>query len=340
MTDEVANTSERGLTLDQAVQRLQERRKAQAAPAVAAPKNTGQADNDASDDLDDSISDEEVVQSPKLGKEDAEGSNAEGVGETGEGEEDGDEEVFIVTVKDDTGADVEKEVPAEELVKGYMRQEDYTRKRTKEAAEHKAKIQSVSKLESDLGLALQGVVAQMTQDLDQYRSIDWQALQSSDPITYATKKLAYIEAQGNVQKRYAQIMQLKEYRENREAELLNSRIEEETQVLRNVVPNWDTRKQELVAYLKEQGITDLTPFVPASMALLVHKAKQFDDLQQKTQTLVKKKLSRKVPGTLGTGTTQSKHEIDQELISKLKEQARKSGKIEDAIALRRAQRGQ
>jgi len=317
--------SQEGLTVEQAVQRLQERRNAKASSTPSNAVNEDAGDNP-----------EVLNPTNKQEEGTADGNNPDTPVE-GESDE-GAEEIFKVTVKDESGADVEMEVPASELLKGYMRQSDYTRKRAKDSEEHKAKVAEVTTKAADLDIILQGAISQMTAEVQAFNNVNWKELQQTDINEYNRLRLAHSDALGRVNQRRAQLEGIRRYQEERQNLELAVQLKEQTEILKGAIPDWTTRSQELEKYLNDEGITDLRPFVNAKMALLVHKAKQFDDLQSKKQTIIKHKIERVVPTGIRSSGTAPHSEANNEHLAALERKARASGSIQDATAVREYRR--
>lgn len=332
MTEQTVNTQTPALTVEQAVQRLQERRAATATPEPKADLEADKLKQNGKEseviEPTDNLEDEEPLDKPEDApdQEDPESGN-------------GDEEVFVVTIKNEAGEEVEQEVTSTELVKGYMRNADYTRKRTQEKAEHQSRMKEADEKVSQLSEAIQSAIAASAVELQSFQNIDWNTLQNQDVNEYNRMQLAFRDAQSAVAYRQRQLQAIRRYQQEREQLELSERIREQSEILKESIPNWDTRKEELKSYLVNQGISDFRPFVDANMAMLVHKAKQFDDLQAKKELVVKKKVSREVPGTLPSGTPANASEVDRNNIASLEAQLQKTGSMEDAVRLRQLRRG-
>ena len=126
-------------------------------------------------------------------EEEAEADEAEE--ESEETDEEAEEE-FLYAVKVDGG---EQEVTLDELMKGYSRQSDYTKKTQELAQGRKAIEQLYGQYNSEIG-ALQQERQQyvwsfitsctdiLLSGLEQYNNIDWETLKQEDPIEYFSKR--------------------------------------------------------------------------------------------------------------------------------------------------------
>ena len=106
-----------------------------------------------------------------------------------ESEEDTEPQVFAVKVNGE-----ELEVTEDELVKGYSRNRDYTRK-TQELAREKADFQSTKESieaeREELKMLLPRVKTVLEQGLGQ--EPDWNTLKETDQVTYLTEKANWDE---------------------------------------------------------------------------------------------------------------------------------------------------
>ena len=108
--------------------------------------------------------------------------------------EEGEEElVYAVNVGGE-----EHEVTLDELMSGYSRQSDYTKK-TQEVAEQRKEMEGYrSKVEAEIAQiqeerakyvnAINHYVEGMTSSMQQFKDINWEELRQIDPIEYMTKK--------------------------------------------------------------------------------------------------------------------------------------------------------
>ena len=135
-------------------------------------------------------------------EEEEEVEEAEEESEETEGEEE--EELYAVTVNGEEVA-----VSLDELLSGYSRQSDYTRK-TQEVAndrkeietlqqQYNSELQQIQQERQQYVQALTNMIANQGSELDQYSNVDWDTLRESDPIEYVTAKEQYREAQERVQ---------------------------------------------------------------------------------------------------------------------------------------------
>ena len=266
-----------------------------------------------------------------------------------EGEEESEEtdveEEELYTVKVD-GA--EREVNLDELLNGYSRQSDYTKKTQQLAQERQQMGQLQQQWQQEMIAAqterqqyidaLGQVVNQSMTGLEEYANIDWATLKEDDPIAYVTRRDEFREAQENVramQGQQAYAMQ------QQEAEIQNAiqyRTREEMGMLVQKIPEWkdkDTR-QELTKNLREyatgQGFSpeEISSLIDHRSLIVLLKAQKYDAMQNSD---VKSKKLKNKPNVVrsGTGTT-SKATSKSKRAAKMK-RLQNTGHVDDAVSI-------
>lgn len=323
----IENTPTEGLTLDQAFQQLTANRN-------QTPEGQPEEEHDESVVDDDEGFEEEELDSDVTDEEDDseadDDDDQEEADDEDESEGDADEEVFEVEVDGEV-----IDVTGDELVKGYLRHNDYTRKRqadAKRAKELEVTYQDkLSQLDQALSTNISAEEAQMKALADAYSK-------STDDAQRQQMHYQYLQLQQSIQQRTTYANQVKQQRTLNDQAQLEAKLAEQQQVLSETFEDWDTRKEVLKDYLVGNGFQDLTVFVDAKMAELVDKAKRFDDLQLTRETVVKKKLKRKVPKTLKAGQGEKQFSVDKGKSKKLEQKFAGSRSLKDAFALLQARK--
>ena len=103
----------------------------------------------------------------------------------------------------------EEEVTLDELMKGYSRQSDYTKKTQDLSTERKQMEEMQRQYNSEISQiqaereqyveSLNQIIANSSTGLDKFDNVDWASLRDSDPIEYVTKKEEFREQQEKVQ---------------------------------------------------------------------------------------------------------------------------------------------
>ena len=252
-------------------------------------------------------------------------------------------EVYAVTVNG-----TEQEVTFDELIKGYSRQSDYTKK-TQELAEERRNIESgMEQYKSELaGLqqesqqyvdALTQVIQSSTAGLETYSNVDWPALKEEDPIEYITKRDEYREMQERVrsQQHTMQIEQQKQAAQMQEVK--KQLLHDEHSKLVEKVPEWgqpDSQKAmaiEIRDYALEQGFSaeEISSLVDHRSLVVLMKAQKYDAMKKAD---VKSKKIKNKPKVVRSGVGIKKtQEGKSKRIAQMK-RLRGTGHIDDASAL-------
>lgn len=207
----------------------------------------------------------EHVEAPEAEKEEAPESDTDSGEESESGEEEVAEPAEVpesrkLKVKIDG---VETELPEDEVVKGYQRNADYTRK-TQAAAELKKSLEAEAaqvKAErsqyathlNDLKSALESM---------QGKEPDWETLKQGDPATFAATYTSWKIGQDNIAKVAAEQAAVAQRSHADSIKERNALLERESEKLKDVIPSWKdetvakSEKAELVTYARSQGFTD------------------------------------------------------------------------------------
>lgn len=288
-----------------------------------------------SDEELESESQEEDHSEDEVEDESEEADEQEGEGET----EDEPAEYYVVTIGDE-----ELEVTEDELLSGYQRQRDYTRK-TQELADErkslKAELESLHAEREKYVKALEQVLEEESKELESYNDIDWDTLRAENPNEFLMKQYEMNQVRQRLtDKKQAREEALKgsnTFQETQEREL----IAREQSRVKELVEGWEGENHtQLVETLRDQankeGFTDedAALFKHAQVIKLLQKANKFDELMAKKETVVKNKVERKVPKVVKTGnksdSAESKSLAQQQ---KHMERFKKSGKLEDSVSV-------
>jgi hypothetical protein len=257
-----------------------------------------------------------------------------------DGEEYGDEPQEARTYKVKVNGQYE-EVTEDELIAGYSRQSDYTRKSQEVAEQRKLFEQQASEVEAERQ-QYAALLPQLQQQLMEatQNEPDWDALYERDPLE-ATKlerqwrvakeqKQAQLQAVEAEQSRLAEL-QAKQYQQN-----MLARQAEETEKLPHLIPSWrnsDVAKKEageIRDFLLENGFPEqeVDNIQSAAIVAMARDAMLF----RKGRTAVNKKAQageQPRPMKAGSrGTQPKKSDVD-----KARKRLRQSGNLRDAADL-------
>ena len=234
----------------------------------------------------------------------------------------------------------ELEVDLDELIKGYSRTSDYTKKTQSLAEQRKAvesertKIDEAAKLRDTYAQRLQVIEQMLTQPTE-----DLTALKDNDPVGYAIKVAENMEREKQLQAVRAEreSVQARQVAENQER--LKSHIAQEAERLRSAIPDFSDEvkgeviRKEIRDYAKSVGWSDqeLSQVYDHRAVLTLYRAMQFDKLQ-KSKPAVQKRVAE-APKSLTPGVGSPRLDKDGEMVKKLTKQLKQTGRPRDAAKL-------
>ena len=234
----------------------------------------------------------------------------------------------------------ELEVDLDELIKGYSRTSDYTKKTQNLAEQRKAvesertKIDEAAKLRDTYAQRLQVIEQMLTQPTE-----DLTALKDNDPVGYAIRVAENMEREKQLQAVRAEreSVQARQVAENQER--LKSHIAQEAERLRSAIPDFSDEvkgeviRKEIRDYAKAVGWSDqeLSQVYDHRAVLTLYRAMQFDKLQ-KSKPAVQKRVAE-APKSLAPGVGSPRLDKDGEMVKKLSKQLKATGRPRDAAKL-------
>lgn len=235
----------------------------------------------------------------------------------------------------------ELEVDLDELIKGYSRTSDYTKKtqtlaeQRKQVEAERAKIEEAAKLRETYAQRLQ-VIEQM---LSQQPEEDLSALKDSDPVGYAIKVAEKMEREKQLSAVRAEreAVQAKQMAEHQER--LKAHLAQEGERLKAAIPDLaDEVKGEIIRkeirdYAKSNGWTDqeLSQVYDHRAVIALYRAMQFEKLQ-KSKPAVQKNVNE-APKALRPGVAGQRIDKDSEQAKKLAKQLKQTGRTRDAAKI-------
>ena len=235
----------------------------------------------------------------------------------------------------------EVDVPLDELLKGYSRTADYTKK-TQELAENRKSVEAerqrideASRLRDQYAERL-GVIEQMLSQTD--KAEDLSALKENDPIGYAVSVAEQSEREKQLAAVRAERQKLAQSQQAEQGERLKAHLATEAAKLREAIPELSDEvkgevvKRDIRDFAKSIGFSDqeLTQVYDSRAVLTLYKAMQYDKLV-KGKTDATKKVSQ-APRMLRPGTS-TPEARETETMKKMQQQLKKSGKKGDAARL-------
>jgi len=253
------------------------------------------------------------------------------------------EDLYAVTVNGE-----EQTIPLDELLKGYSRQSDYTKK-TQELSQQRRGMDDLhKKWEAEIAQigaerqyyvnALQSAMDGSLGQLNQFSNIDWERLKNDNPLEYVTKRDEYRETQDNLRRYEAQQKEAVAAQNAANHESHQRMVHEEHGKLVEALPDWaePTKRQslgeEIKAYAVSQGYTpeEIKSLVDHRNFLTLYKSMKYD--KASSPDVVKKKVKNK-PRVIRAGSARTKSDGDRAQRRKTMKRLEQSGHLNDATAL-------
>jgi hypothetical protein len=235
----------------------------------------------------------------------------------------------------------EVEVPLDELLKGYSRTADYTKK-TQELAENRkaveaerARIEEASRLRDQYAERL-GVIEQMLSQTE--KAEDLSALKETDPIGYAVRVAEQAEREKQLNAVRSERQRLSQSQQAEQSERLKAHLAQEAAKLRDAIPELSDEikgevvKREIRDFAKSVGFSDqeLSQVYDSRAVLALYKAMQYDKLMKGKPQATKK--VQQAPKMLRPGTS-TPEGADMSESKKLKAKLRQTGSKSDAARI-------
>lgn len=245
------------------------------------------------------------------------------------------EEVPVYTVKVD-GQEIE--VPLDELLKGYSRMQDYTRKTQKLAEERNAVVAEAeqARQERERYTTVLSALQQQMQTAAPAEP-DWDKLRAEDPIEFGIRWAEHQRRQQQMASIQAEQQRMAEIQQYERAKLIQNVLEKEQQALMEAIPEWKdpekakTEKQALFDFGRSVGFTDqeLSNVTDHRTVLTLRKAMMYDKLMSKRADI--KPAIKSVAPVLkpGAASTVPKTVSD---VTRAKQRLAKSGTLQDATS--------
>lgn len=192
----------------------------------------------------------------------------------------------------------EVDVPEDELVKGYSRQQDYTRKTMKLAEERKALETEADRVRGERAQYAERLEAMKTfLETNMGAEPEWETLKQKDPAEYAVKFADWQRQQAAKDKVMAEQERVRQQQIRDQQTQFQAKIAQERELLLEALPDWknpDVAKKEqeaLIAYGTSLGFTDedLGSLYDHRAVLILQKARLYDEAQKKGKTVLKEK---------------------------------------------------
>ena len=262
--------------------------------------------------------------------------------ESAEDQEEEEEPLFTVTANGE-----EIEVTYDELLKGYSRQADYTKKTQDVAQQRKEYEQAKQQYEASLP-ELQALKEQYSQALNYNISnsmaglerfnIDWNALKEEDREEYLVKREEFRQAQDQLRDYQARKQHEDSQLAHQNQAQYKAVVQRETEQLVSILPEWgdSDKRREMISsirdYATSQGYTneELANLVDHRALIMLMKAMQFDSVSQSD---IKSKKIKNKPKVVRSGKGKSSKENSNKKRAVQMKRLQGSGRVDDASVL-------
>ena len=244
----------------------------------------------------------------------------------------------------------EVEVTEEELLKGYSRQQDYTRK-TQELGEYRRQLdeagqfyqQEVAKTQEARQQYINSIanaVQLNLSSLQEYENTDWERLKTEDKEEYLTKRDEYREAQANLQKLQQQHNQESQRQAQEHQQQFAQWAQEEHGKMVQMIPDWGVpEKQKAIAtelrdfaYTKGFSEDEVKQLFDHRSIIILMQAKAWEDDQRRARKLKTKKVKSK-PKFAKSGKGVKKADSNRSKRTAQMKRLQSSGHVNDATSL-------
>ena len=249
-------------------------------------------------------------------------------------QENSEEPIYTVTI-DGTNY----EVTQDELIQGYQRNADYTRKTQELAAEKAQSSDFVERSKKDVEAKLakldqlnQAAQAQLQQE---YAQVDFEKLYEEDPVEAA-------RLEHKMRKKNEQLQQVQQQTQQLQMEEFNKYLEEQQKQLSIKLPELNHPekgsqfKKQMRDYLSSQGFNaqEIDSVYDHRYVMLVRDAMAYRNLQKAKPQIKKKAVN--APKVVKSGVSKSKGQQAAEAKRQQLSRLKKTGKVADAAKIFRS----
>lgn len=285
-----------------------------AVPEEVVEESEADAEDVGLEDTSEEFDSEDSSEDPEAGSE-----------ETNDADEEGSSQTYTVRVDGE-----EVEVTIDELLSGYSRTQDYTRKTMALADQRKSletELEQIRQERAQLTQVLEQIDVQ-----DQEQEPNWDLLYQQDPQQWLIQREVWREKQERKRALVEEKQRLLQAQEADKQRVISQFVEQERGRLTEVLPQWrdekvaKTEKAKVADYAKRIGFTDqeIAQFYDHRAVSTLYKAMKFDELQS-GKPKAKKQATPVAKAGAATTTPKGK-----DAFRKSQQRLAKSGKVADA----------
>lgn len=248
-----------------------------------------------------------------------------------------------VTYKGEDGQEVTEDLPLDEIRSGYMRQRDYTLK-TQEVSKARAAIpqaveQGVTEARNQYTQSLAQLHALVQQTAaPELAQVDWQKLATESPAEFVRLSAKAQQVQNTLQAIAQRHHEETQRATQAKQQALQQEIAASAETLKHAIPGFSHEKYEALinGAAKEYGqygVTreDIAGITDAKAIIVINDALAYRALKAKQPSVANKIAQAPIP--LKPGTAKSRSDVDKARTEPLQQRLRKTGDLEDAVAL-------
>jgi len=239
------------------------------------------------------------------------------------------------TVKID-GKDTE--VTEDELLSGYSRQADYTRKSQVLAEQRKKMDEELAATQQErqqYQSQLEQFKIQADSKLEEFKSVDWTKLKQEDPMEYALKRDQYRELQENKRLVAEEQQNLAQKQQEEMRTKWNEELAKQKEIMAQRLPEWNDPekgpklKQNIKSFALKKGFTEqeVDSLIDARSVDVLHKAMMYETL---LEAKISQKKTKVVPKVQKPGAPSTKSEVNSEKVKQTRARLKRSGRVDDA----------
>jgi hypothetical protein len=231
----------------------------------------------------------------------------------------------------------EQKVTLDELLNGYQRTADYTKKTQAIAEQRKqaeAELAAARVERQRYAETLRQLEAQLAQTQPEP---DWNKLYAEDPLEYVRQKDAWRDRRERAQALQGEQARLAQLQQVEQRALLEQHLAVERQRLVEAIPQWRDEqtaakeREAIVTWAKRAGFSDqeIAQSYDHRAVNVLRKAMLYDELMGKN--LADKQTPKPAPAMARPGMPPSKNETSSKARREALSRLSKSGRIEDAV---------
>ena len=235
----------------------------------------------------------------------------------------------------------EQEVELNELINGYQRTADYTRKTQALAEQRKAAEAELNAVREERQTYAQLLTALQQQIQQQQENpIDMESLYRDDPIEWVRQTELQRQRNEKLAASQAELQRLNQLQQAEVQRSMKARLEQEAQLLVEAIPEWknaDTAKSEKAALIEfglKEGFQedDLKGVADHRVVKLLRKAMLYDRITAKQVTIKPKPPTVQQSKVIAPGNPKSAKVSTSEVV-RAKQRLAKTGNVRDAAKL-------